>query len=170
MLHIYDYLLFVIIIIAFIWDVRHNKIPNWLTAGSALLGLITHLISGGIDGILFSFFGLAAGGGICLLLYVFKAIGAGDVKLFAAIGAFTGFENALYILMYSIVFGGIIGIILLLFTRTKLHIIINKLIAYLNRVMKKNIDMIAKEEKIVNFPFMYAILPAVIVSYYYILF
>ncbi|MFD2630917.1 prepilin peptidase [Oceanobacillus kapialis] len=170
MLYVYDYLLFIIIIVAFIWDIKQNKIPNWLTAGSTLLGVICHLIGDGINGLLFAFFGIIAGGGVCLLLYAFKAIGAGDVKLFASIGAFTGVENVLYILMYSIVFGGIIGIFLLVSTRTNLHVLINNLIALINKKAKRNIKMINREKKIVKFPFMYAIFPAVIVSYYYILF
>lgn len=170
MLYTYDYLLFIVIIVAFVWDVKYHKIPNWLTAGSILIGVICHLIINGIDGFLFATFGIIAGGGICILLYAFKAIGAGDVKLFAAIGAFIGVENVLYILMYSIIFGGIIGIFLLIFTRTKLHIFVNRFLLFINKKARKSILLVNNENKIINFPFMYAILPAVIISYYYILF
>ncbi|QGS68917.1 hypothetical protein CV093_12310 [Oceanobacillus sp. 143] len=83
-----------------------------------LIGILYHLIANGADGLLFSFLGLLIAGGIFLILYAFKALGAGDVKLFAAIGSMIGIQLVLYIMMYSIVFAGLIAIIILLFTRT----------------------------------------------------
>lgn len=112
-----DYILFILLIIAFYTDVRHKKLPNWLTVSGMLVGVIFHLITAGVDGLIFSFLGLLVGGGIFLLLYLFKTIGAGDVKLFAAIGAIVGVKMVLYIMMYSIIFAGMLSVIILLFTR-----------------------------------------------------
>ncbi|MDO6448213.1 A24 family peptidase [Oceanobacillus profundus] len=165
MLQMNDYFLFLFIIIAFLWDIRIQKIPNWLTAGGMLLAFILHLITNGIDGFLFSVFGLIVATVVCLVLYGFKAIGAGDVKLFAAIGGFVGIQIVLYILMYSIVCGGVIGILLLIITRTKLYILYNKGILFLNRKWDKQFAIIDKESKIISFPFMYAVLPGVILTY-----
>ncbi|MGP4064996.1 A24 family peptidase [Oceanobacillus sp. M65] len=170
MREIIHYLLFIFVIVAFIWDVRHQKIPNWLTLSGMLFGLVFHLINGAIEGFLFAITGLLAAGVICLILYGFKAVGAGDVKLFAAIGAFTGIEIVLYILMYSIVFGGIIGMLLLLLSRTSLYLSYNKLVMKLNKQLKKEWKLLDKEKKIITFPFMYAVLPAMITVYYYTFF
>lgn len=168
---IIHYLLFIFVIVAFIWDVKYQKIPNWLTLGGMLFGLVFHLINGAIEGFLFAVTGLLAAGVICLILYGFKAVGAGDVKLFAAIGAFTGIEITLYILMYSIIFGGVIGILLLLISRTALYLLYNKLVMKINKRLKKNKwKLLDREKRIITFPFMYAVLPAIITTYYYTFF
>src|SRR5690625_1364630 len=115
MVDFYIYILAVFILIAFYLDVRYYKIPNWLTMSAILIGLIYHGITDGFSGITFSFLGVLAGGGILLLFYMFKGVAAGDVKLFAAIGAITGGQFTLYGLMYSVLLGGLIGVIMILF-------------------------------------------------------
>ena len=113
-----DYILFVLIAVAFYTDVRYKKLPNWLTASAMLVGVVYHLIASGVDGLVFSFLGLLVGGGIFLVLYLFKVIGAGDVKLFAAIGAIIGINIVLYIMMYSVIYAAVLAIIILLITKT----------------------------------------------------
>ncbi|GAQ19906.1 peptidase A24A prepilin type IV [Oceanobacillus picturae] len=164
-----DYLLFVVLLMALIWDIRFNKLPNWLTAGAMILGILYHLIMSGIDGLVFSFIGLLAGGGIFLILYLFKAIGAGDVKLFAAIGAITGVPMVFYFMMYSVVFAGVIGIILLLFMKTFLRNFLNMLFNFVNSLPSGKLKDLREFDinKTTRFPFMYAVIPAVIVTYYY---
>lgn len=169
MLHFYDYILFIFLIIAFIMDVRHYRLPNWLTAGGMVIGITFHLISNGIDGLIFSFLGLLVAGGIFLILYIFKAVGAGDVKLFAAIGSFVGVQMVLYMMMYSIVFGGIIGIIILLFTKTFLLKITLALFEFIDSITSKDLGKLEdfKVNKATKFPFMYAVIPGVAFTYYY---
>lgn len=172
MFALHDYLLFILLIIAFYTDVRYKKLPNWLTAGGMLVGVVYHLIFGGADGLIFTFLGLLTGGGIFMILYLFKTIGAGDVKLFAAIGAIVGVKVVLYIMMYSVVFAGILAIIILLFTRTFLSKLLNALTAIGESIFSRSFKKMEeyKTTKATRFPFMYAVLPAVIVSYYYLLF
>ena len=169
MLQIQDYILFIFLVIAFIIDVRHHKLPNWLTAGGMVVGILFHLISNGIDGLIFSFLGLLVAGGIFLLLYVFKAIGAGDVKLFAAIGSLVGIQLVLYMMMYSIIFGGLIGIIILLFTKTFFSKIIDAFFHIISSITSKDLNVLEdyKVNKATKFPFMYAVIPAVALTYYY---
>ncbi len=108
-LQLNDYCLFAYLLIALYWDVRHSKLPNWLTAGGVAFGFVYHLIANGLDGLIFSVIGCLVAGLIFMILYVFKALGAGDVKLFAAIGAIVGTELVLQLMMYSIIFAGLIG-------------------------------------------------------------
>lgn len=172
MLEIYDYLLFVLVIIAFITDVKYHKLPNWLTAGGMAVGVVYHLVADGINGILFAFFGLLVGGGIFLILYVFKAIGAGDVKLFAAIGAFVGVKMVLYIMMYSIFFAGILAIIILLFTKTFMKKLTTAVFQLFGSLLSRDFRKLEeyKVTKATRFPFMYAVTPAIIAVYYYAFF
>ncbi|MFD1017677.1 A24 family peptidase [Thalassobacillus hwangdonensis] len=163
------YIFIALIIIAFIWDVKFQKIPNWLTASGMVIGIIYHLIAGGLDGFLFACLGLLVAGGIFMLLYLFKAIGAGDVKLFAAIGALTGIEFSLYLMMYSIIFAGLIGIIILLFSKTFLRKMLSALTQLLRSIKTFKFEEMEeyKQKHSTRFPFMYAVVPAVITTYYY---
>lgn len=163
------YILAIFLIIAFYLDVRYSKIPNWLTMGGVLIGLLYHLIDKGTQGLLFSFLGLAIAGGILLLLYVFKGVGAGDVKLFAAIGALTGTQFALYGLMYSIVLAGFIGVILLLLRRDFMKRIVYTFYRIIVTIFKRESKTLEefKRKEAVRFPFMYAVLPGMIITAYY---
>jgi prepilin peptidase CpaA len=169
MLQVQDYLLFVYLIIALIFDIKFHKIPNWLTAGGMLVGILFHMVTGGIDGLIFSFLGLLVAGAIFLVLYVFKAIGAGDVKLFAGIGAIVGVQIALYMMMYSIIVAGLLGIIILLFTRTFLQKMTSAFFAFVGSILSKDLSSLEefKTTKSTRFPFMYAVIPAVVLTYYY---
>ncbi|WP_096186966.1 A24 family peptidase [Evansella halocellulosilytica] len=166
-LQLNDYLLFIFLAAACFTDIKHRKLPNWLTLTGMAVGLSYHLITSGIEGIFFSGLGLIVGGGIFFVLYLFKALGAGDVKLFAGIGALVGVELVLYFMMYSIVFAGIIAIIILLFTRTFLRKITTAFFSIIGSIMSKDLSEIEnfKANKSTQFPFMYAVIPAVIISY-----
>lgn len=172
MLDIQDYILFVFLIIAFITDVKYHKIPNWLSAGGALVGVLYHLIMGGVDGLIFSFLGLLVAGGIFMVLYIFKAIGAGDVKLFAAIGAIVGIQVVLYLMMYSVIVAGLIAIIILLFTNTFLKQITSAIFHLIETITSKDMSWLDdfKTTKSTRFPFMYAVIPATAITYYYLYF
>jgi prepilin peptidase CpaA len=76
-------------------DLRSSRIPNWLTFSAMGFALVGHAWLGGFPGALFSLLGLGAGLGLFLMLYVTGSIGAGDVKLMAAVGALIGPYGAL---------------------------------------------------------------------------
>ena len=86
-------------------DLLTGKIPNTLTIGFMLAGISLHIcISGICQGGLIAFSGLATG---CLLLlpaWLMGYSGAGDVKLFMAVGTLMGSTAALWIYGYSAVF------------------------------------------------------------------
>ncbi|WP_017471222.1 A24 family peptidase [Amphibacillus jilinensis] len=161
------YLLSIFIAIAFYFDVRYQKIPNRLTGTGIIVGLIYFIIRNGIiNGVLFSGLGLVVSTIILLLLYFIKGLGAGDVKLFSAIGALTGMEFALYSLMYSILFAGLIAVVLLLYRTPFIKRMIAIIVAFfVGKWTKKEQDLQAWMKKdVVKFPFMYAVLPGVITT------
>jgi prepilin peptidase CpaA len=88
-------------------DLRSHLIPNWLTFSTIGLALLGHACSGGFPGLLFSLAGLGTGFGLFILLYFAGGMGAGDVKLMAAIGAVVGAYGALVSGMLAILVGGI---------------------------------------------------------------
>ena len=92
--------------VAFVTDIRTMRIPNWLTLSFAPLGVALHSGINGIGGLRYSAAGIAAGFLPLLLLYMFGGIGAGDVKLFAAAGAWMGCVPVAELMMYSFLYGG----------------------------------------------------------------
>jgi prepilin peptidase CpaA len=72
------------------YDVRYRRIPNVFVLATLISGLLLNFVFGGVDGVLLSVGGCLLGFGLMLMLHVLGAMGAGDVKLFAAIGAVVG--------------------------------------------------------------------------------
>jgi prepilin peptidase CpaA len=107
----------VVLVIAFISDIRTHKIPNWLTVPACAAALVFHSLLRGLQGMSFSLAGLAFGLAALLFIHLLKGIGAGDVKLFAALGAWVGLQAVWSVLMYSIVYAGAAGLVMLLILR-----------------------------------------------------
>jgi len=93
--------------IAIFTDLRSGRIPNSLTFSVMALSLIVHAGIGGLEGVLFSLAGLSTGFGLFILVYLIGGMGAGDVKLMAAVGSILGTSGALVSGILAIVVGGI---------------------------------------------------------------
>src|SRR5688500_1225377 len=72
------------------YDVRFRRIPNVLVLAALIAGLAINISLNGAPGALSSVGGFAVAFIPMFLMHVFGAMGAGDVKLFAAIGAVVG--------------------------------------------------------------------------------
>lgn len=92
---------------AVVTDLRSSRIPNWLTFSAMGMGILIQTWIGGLTGALSSLAGLAVGMGLFFLLYVCKALGAGDVKLMAAIGAMLGPSAVLSVVVLTMIVGGV---------------------------------------------------------------
>jgi prepilin peptidase CpaA len=94
-------------------DLVEHRISNWLTLAALAAGLLIHSVFGGPDGFVHALAG-AGVGLVCLLpLYLGKGMGAGDVKLMGAAGAFLGPLNAFVATLLSLVFGAVLAIVVL---------------------------------------------------------
>jgi prepilin peptidase CpaA len=98
-------------VIAAFWDIKQRRIPNWLTYPGIGLGFV-------LRGLLFGWKGLGSAvtgclfvGGIMFLFYAVRAMGAGDVKLMAAIGSVVGPRQGVVVLLATAICGGIMAII-----------------------------------------------------------
>ncbi|MEJ5364645.1 MAG: A24 family peptidase [Desulfosoma sp.] len=87
-------------------DLRTHRIPNPLICTGTLLGLLFHAHADALTGLLFSLKGLGVGLGIWLIPYALGAMGAGDVKLMAAVGALLGARDVVHASLYGALFGG----------------------------------------------------------------
>ena len=92
-------------------DVRTRRIPNLLTFGAAAAALPYHLWVGGLHGLAQSTAGWAVGIVIFLPMFLLRGMGAGDVKLLGAVGAWVGPLLVLYVALYSVLAGGVLALI-----------------------------------------------------------
>ncbi|SDW05592.1 A24 family peptidase [Nitrosomonas communis] len=110
-------MLLILLLIAAWQDIRYYRIPNILVFPATVTGVLLHTLlpqdMGGL-GILFSLAGLVVGLVALLPFYLLRAMGAGDIKLMAMIGAFVGPASMLVITVYVLLAGGVwaLGIIL----------------------------------------------------------
>lgn len=72
------------------YDVRYRRIPNVLVLSALLAGVSVNTAFGGWQGMLSSLEGFGLAFFPMLLMHIFGAMGAGDVKLFGAVGAVLG--------------------------------------------------------------------------------
>lgn len=98
------------IIIAY-YDVRYRRIPNPFVLATLIGGLAINFMFGGLSGVYASVGGCLLAFSLMFLLHIFGAMGAGDVKLFAAIGAVTGAPLVLPTFVIVILTGGLLAVV-----------------------------------------------------------
>lgn len=95
---------------AAVWsDMRHRRIPNRLVLMGLVAALGLSLAPGG-TGLGSAIGGAAAGVALFLPLHVLRVMGAGDVKLMGAVGAFTGFPGVLAVALLTLLAGGALSL------------------------------------------------------------
>jgi prepilin peptidase CpaA len=100
--------------IAAVTDVWKFKVHNLLTIPLLLSGLIFHGITGGWEGFAGSLLGSLFGFVILIGFYVLGGMGAGDVKLMAALGAWFGPLSTACLFIASALAAGIYALALIL--------------------------------------------------------
>jgi prepilin peptidase CpaA len=99
--------------VAALIDLRRRRIPNWLTFGALLLGIVTWSVQQGLNGLLTALGGALLGFAVLLPFYLIRAVGAGDVKLLAGLGAIVGPQLLVSVILYGALVGGAISIVML---------------------------------------------------------
>lgn len=105
------FLLIPLAIVIIYYDVRYRRIPNAFVLAALISGLIMNVFFGGLHGALSSLGGCALAFLLIFVLHVFGAMGAGDVKLFSAIGAVTGVQLVLPTFFVVVLTGGLLAIV-----------------------------------------------------------
>lgn len=113
--------LLAILAAAVVADLRERRIPNPLVLAGIVTGFLLHSLlpegNGflakwpGSLGFLGSLQGLAIGAGAMFPLYFLRAMGAGDVKLMAAIGAILGPDDIVPVVMCTFIAGGMVSLL-----------------------------------------------------------
>jgi prepilin peptidase CpaA len=99
-------LLGTLVIVAAVFDFRTRRIPNWLCAAGLVLGFVGQ-----------STREAALGAGLALLIYIplfaLRAVGGGDVKLMAAVGAIAGPSAWIAIFLITAMAGGAMALVMI---------------------------------------------------------
>lgn len=104
-------LLIPLAIIITYYDVRYRRIPNAFVLATLAAGIAINGSFAGFTGVVASLAGCAFAFVLMFMLHIFGAMGAGDVKLFAAIGAVTGAPLVLPTFIVVILTGGLLAIV-----------------------------------------------------------
>ena len=97
--------------VACLYDVSTSRIPNKLTFTTAALAILFHVFAPAGAGLSHSILGLLVGLALFFPMFALGAMGAGDVKLMAAVGAWVGAMSIIYVALYGSIAGGILGVI-----------------------------------------------------------
>ena len=97
-------------ITASVCDLKSRRIPNALTLGAPVVAIAMQAVLNGWHGVLLAASGWAVGVALFFPLFALGGMGAGDVKLLGAFGAWLGPMGALWTGLYGAVAGGIMAL------------------------------------------------------------
>lgn len=107
-------------------DYNNYKIQNKLIISGTFFGIALNIFLpngiGAPDALIGCGFGLL----LLLPFYIFRVMGAGDVKLMAMVGAFIGSTSILFVFCYTLIAGGVLAFIISLH-RGKLRKMLNNM-------------------------------------------
>lgn len=104
------YFMLATMLLATLIDIVKHRIPNVLVAPAIAIALVLKTQAGGVEGLLMALGGLGVGLAMPMPLYLMRVMGAGDVKLLAAAGAFLGPLGALIAGLMTLVAGAVLGL------------------------------------------------------------
>lgn len=108
----------VIGILASGFDLFTDKIPNWLIIGGLVIGLGYEWEVMGSKGILFWLGGVSVPLVLLFILFLFRALGAGDIKLLCVFGGFIGSKAIFGCIVVAFLAGALMALIVMVMNRS----------------------------------------------------
>src|SRR5207244_2243119 len=168
-LNLMNYYLFgaaiICVVAAAIIDVLTQKIPNWFTLPSAFLGVILNFHLCGTKGLSSSIIGLITGFLLLFFVYRLGGMGAGDVKLLCAAGAFLGPKLVFYSFIWMALVGGVLALILIIYNKAFSQTFGNLKILVLSWILRspsQEANLTLKNQALIKLPYGVAIATGVI--------
>lgn len=104
-----------LVVIAMSYDMHARRIPNWLVATALIAALPVEIVANGLPiGPIWWIAGALTGAVMLMPGYLMRMLGAGDVKLMAAVGALLGPRGALEAVLATAAAGGVLSLVALL--------------------------------------------------------
>jgi prepilin peptidase CpaA len=98
--------------LACVSDLRTRRIPNVLTFSAAGCALVFHLVTGGWNAAGWSLAGYVAGLLLFFPFFALRGMGAGDVKLLGAVGAWIGPAQVVNAALATSIAGGVLALVI----------------------------------------------------------
>jgi|SRR5579871_1339480 len=99
--------------VAAVCDLRWRRVPNWISLAGFIAGLSLNVVLAGLAGARSALMGAGLALLIYLPLYLLRGVGAGDVKLMAALGAILGPGNWITVFVLTAITGGAVAVVLI---------------------------------------------------------
>lgn len=110
-------------------DYAQRRVPNWLNAAIAATGLVLQGLCfgwyGPQGGVGWGLLGLLVGFGVLILPWLMHGMGAGDVKLMAAIGCWLGPWLTLVSFAVGALVGGVVAVVMIYTSGRTAHALAN---------------------------------------------
>jgi prepilin peptidase CpaA len=132
-------LILISVTVAAYFDLRWRRIPNWLVVVTIGAALTWHAVTGGISGFWLSLAGLTVGAGVLLPLFLLRGMGAGDVKLFGALGAAVTYNHVFTVLFISLIVAGVMALVRVVLARALVATLVN-IVDLLGRFLRGRIS------------------------------
>ena len=97
---------------AVVFDVRTRRIPNLLNFGAAAAALVFAFVAAGVSGATTAAAAWLLGAALFFPIFALGGMGAGDVKLLAALAAWLGPMDAVYLALFTSMAGGVAAVAL----------------------------------------------------------
>jgi prepilin peptidase CpaA len=101
----------VLLALACVSDLRTRRIPNVLTFSATAIALLFHLLTGGWSAAGWSIAGCVLGALLFFPMFALRGMGAGDVKLLAAVGAWLGPGQVAAVALATSIAGGAVALV-----------------------------------------------------------
>lgn len=99
-----------LVVVAMAYDLHARRIPNWLVIVALIAALPVQIIANGLPtGPVWWITGALTGGLLLMPGYLVRMLGAGDVKLMAAVGALLGPRAAFEAVLLATAIGGVLA-------------------------------------------------------------
>lgn len=102
-------------------DLWRRRIPNEVCIAIIALGVATNSLIAGFNGLVSSLVGMLVGFAVLVPFYAMRRMGAGDVKLLAACGAFLGAGGIVNGTCLALFAGGVFGVMVLMLQRMTMY-------------------------------------------------
>ncbi|MBS5934341.1 MAG: prepilin peptidase [Clostridiales bacterium] len=107
--------LIILLVLATVSDFKTYRIPNKLILSGLVISFYFQFLEGSFLSVLYSLGILLL---ICIVflpIYYIRAIGAGDIKLFAMISCFVGMKQGIQVIIVAFIIGGVFSIVKLFY-------------------------------------------------------
>ena len=137
--------LFLLTLLAVYQDITSYKIKNHTIIIGIITGFAFNIIEVGFIDTYPFLIGMTFPIIILFPLFLIKALGAGDIKLYSVIGGFYGTDYLIKVLIISFIFAAILSLIYLIRTRS-IHKRITYLITYIQKMKEMNKGILSNQK------------------------